>query len=205
MNLLMISASQRKPSQSYKVGQMLQQQAQQMFRHCDLVDLITLDLSWWDGDEHSPLLTSPQWQTLRPKIAQADAFILISPEWGGMATPILKNFLLMMPNQLSAHKPVLLVSVVSGISGAYPIAELRMNALKNNKLVAIPDHLIVRNVELLTTNTSDELSQKRKQRLMARMQYSVHMLHEYAQALAVVRLRHQNEPFPKQQEYCYGM
>ena len=41
--------------------------------------------------------------------------------------------------------------------------------------------------------------------LRERVQYSLYMLHQYAQALAPIRQQHAGQAYPKQQEYCYGM
>ena len=115
----------------------------------------------------------------------------------------------------TGHKPALLVSVVNGISGAYPIAELRMNALKNNKLVAVPDHLIIRNVEEVL-NTKEENTdigeveekntlEQRDINLRHRIEYSLEMLHQYSKALATIRNYQVSNLYPQQQEYVYGM
>ncbi|GAA5219075.1 hypothetical protein GCM10025776_34920 [Corallincola platygyrae] len=136
-------------------------------------------------------------------VRDADALVLITPEWGGMATPIMKNFLLMCGLNECAHKPALLVSVVSGISGAYPIAELRMNATKNIKLVAVPDHLIIRDcTEVLN---SAQAESPRDSRLRDRVDYSLHMLHQYAKALKPLREEAHTNPHPNQGNYPYGM
>lgn len=42
----------------------------------------------------------------------------------------------------------------------YPIAELRMNTLKNTKLVAIPDHLIIRNATEVLNNFLNKKTNK---------------------------------------------
>jgi len=78
-----------------------------------------------------------------------------------------------------------------------------MNAFKNNKLVAIPDHLIIRNVE-------DKLLQqehllKNETNLRSRITYCLHMLQQYAQALKTVRLEHQSQQYPNQVVYQNGM
>ncbi|WP_394199799.1 NAD(P)H-dependent oxidoreductase [Shewanella waksmanii] len=202
MNLLIISSSHRAHSQSDKVGRYLAE-TEKHFTHINYVELCQLDIPLWDGDSVSKQNNGGDWPKLDKQVREADALVLITPEWGGMATPILKNFLLMCDNQSTAHKPVLLIAVSSGISGAYPIAELRMNALKNNKMIALPDHLIIRDVTqmLQATNTANT----RDIKLRERIRYSQHMLHQYAQALAVVRHNHQHTPYPKQQEYVYGM
>lgn len=202
MNLLIISGSQRKESQSAKVAKYLAEQAID-FTEVNHIELCRYNLPYWDGEQASKFDNGQAWELINHQIKKADALILITPEWGGMATPILKNFLLMCDQQDTAHKPALLVSVVSGISGGYPIAELRMNSLKNNKIVATPDHLIIRNVtEVLNAETpvSD-----RDTTLRERINYSLYMLHEYGAALQKIRVKHSTKPFPKQQEYAYGM
>ena len=201
MKLLIVSASQRPGSQSARVAGYLSEHASQ-FSEIQHVELCRYDLPFWDGDRNSAALQASDWHKLDPLVKQADALVLITPEWGGMASPMLKNFLLLCDNQATAHKSALLVAVTSGISGAYPIAELKMNALKNNKLVPIPDHLIIRNVEQVL---GDGEIDAREQGLRERIDYSLHMLGQYADALGAIRLRHREQTYPKQQEYQYGM
>ncbi|GIU21333.1 NAD(P)H-dependent oxidoreductase [Shewanella sp. MBTL60-007] len=202
MELLIISASQRTGSQSAKVARYLSKKADN-FSKINHVELCQYQLPFWDGSADSKSADDSSWPLIAQQVKNADALVLITPEWGGMASPLMKNFLLMCDSQDSAHKPALLVAVVSGISGAYPIAELRMNALKNNKLVATPDHLIIRNVEQVLNN--DEPEDERELHIRERIDYSLHMLMQYAQALKTIRLNHHQQPYPKQQEYCYGM
>ncbi|MGS0674350.1 NADPH-dependent FMN reductase [Shewanella sp. 0m-4] len=202
MELVIISASQRSPSQSAKVARYLSEQVTG-FNRVNHIELCQYQLPFWDGSAETKSADGSRWPLISQQVKKADALVLITPEWGGMASPLMKNFLLMCDHQDTAHKPALLVAVVSGISGAYPIAELRMNALKNNKLVATPDHLIVRNVEELF-NTDAPLCD-RELHLRERIDYSLHMLTQYSEALKGVRINHQNKPFPKQQEYHYGM
>lgn len=210
MNLLIVSGSQRTLSQSAKVANYVGKAATE-YSEISHIELCRHKLPFWDGEPESKLGKGNPWPLISQKVKRADALVLITPEWGGMASPLLKNFLLMCDNQDTAHKPALLVSVVSGISGAYPIAELRMNALKNNKLVALPDHLIIRNVtevlneqpdETITRNSS---TNTRDADLKQRIQYSLHMLYQYGEALTGIREKHQLQPYPKQQEYIYGM
>jgi azobenzene reductase len=202
MKLLIVSGSQRRDSQSAKVAKYLCGAATG-YRDVSHLELCRYDLPFWDGEPLSIEDQSSSWTMIKHKLRRADALVLITPEWGGMATPILKNFLLMCDAQETAHKPAMLVSVVSGISGAYPIAELRMSALKNNKLVAVPDHLIIRNVNEVLNDESE--STQRDISLRNRIEYSLQMLHQYSEALGVIRRQHQSQPFPKQQEYAYGM
>ncbi len=200
MKYLVVSASQRFQSQSAKVAEFITREIKtKQLAEAEHLELCGFNLPFWDGEQQNK---GADWQRIETKVTAADALVLITPEWGGMATPLLKNFLLMCDSQHTAHKPVLLVAVVSGISGAYPISELRMNAMKNNKLVAVPDHLIVRDVEKMLNPECDSI---RDARLRERIGYSLHMLAQYAAALAQIRFAHRDAPFPKQQEYCYGM
>ena len=130
---------------------------------------------------------------------------MITPEWSGMASPLLKNVLLMCAGQNTAHKPVLLVAISGGISGAYPIAELRMNAFKNNKLVAIPDHLIIRNVrEVLNCDGTSELSEKDSS-IRDRISYSLHTLYNYSESLQALRTNLSIKPYNNKERFANGM
>ncbi|QYJ85418.1 NAD(P)H-dependent oxidoreductase [Shewanella mesophila] len=201
MNILIVSSSQRTPSQSAKVASYIAKHCPQ-FQSVSHIELCNFRLPFWDGDRASPALLNSDWHDISAQIKQADALVLITPEWGGMASPLLKNFLLLCDGQDTAHKPALLIAVSGGISGAYPIAELKMNALKNNKLVPIPDHLIIRNSESVLLQGEQD---QREQQLRGRIDYSIHMLHQYSIALKIIRDNHQTQPYPKQQEYSYGM
>jgi NAD(P)H-dependent FMN reductase len=205
MRLLIVSASQRTNSQSVRVGEYINQVAG-IFDSVNHIELCRQDLPMWDGDDDTLTETIPAWPAIDLQLQQADAYVLITPEWSGMASPILKNFLMICKPHSTGHKPVVLVSVVSGISGAYPLAELRMNAFKNNKMVEIPESIIVRNVEQLleSKSASDELKPA-DVLLRDRIDYSLISLHQYAHALANVRMIKRDQPFNNEQRFKYGM
>ncbi len=206
MNLLIVSASQKTNSQSAKVARYLAETTEH-FEQITHLDLCQLNIPFWDGEQSSKEDVTSDWLSVEAQLDSCDAMILITPEWGGTASPLLKNFLLMCDGQQTAHKPALLVSVVDGISGAYPIAELRMNAFKNNKLVAIPDHLIIRNVtEILNNfNNNSQRISDRESRLRQRIGYSLHTLKHYAKTLKNLRTALNNDPFVGEQNYIYSM
>lgn len=203
MNLLIISSSQRKGSQSAKIANYLAK-SQTEFSHVRHIDLCQQNIPLWDGEESTKFDDSHDWSAINQQIQQADAFVLITPEWGGTASPRLKNLLMMCDSTDTGHKPSLLVSVVSGVSGAYPIAELRMSAFSNNKMVCIPDHLIIRNVEEILnhmTNSANQIDDN----IRHRIGYSMHTLKHYSQSLKVLRTNLLNHTYPNQQRYLYGM
>lgn len=201
MNLLIVSGSQRTPSQSAKVAKYLASAAFG-FDEVNHLELCRYNLPYWDGDDDRKYVNGSSWPMIERKVRKADALVLISPEWNGMVTPILKNFLMMCDIPDTAHKPAMLVSVVSGISGAYPIVEMRLT-MKNNKLVTVPDHLIVRNCEQVLNG--EQAQSERDESLRQRIDYYLHMLQQYSSALMKVRKLHQTEPFPNQQDYAFGM
>lgn len=204
MNLVILSASQRKGSQSVKVAEYIENLVTG-YEKVTHFELCQFNLPLWDGTPETKLAALSDWPLLNEQIGQADALIMITPEWGGMASPLLKNLLLMCSGQDTAHKPVLLVAISGGVSGAYPIAELRMNAFKNNKLVPIPDHLIIRGIgEVLNTNNNSELSDK-DNHLRHRIGYSLHVLYNYSESLRTLRTNLSITPYNDKGRYANGM
>ncbi|GAA0812849.1 NAD(P)H-dependent oxidoreductase [Colwellia asteriadis] len=210
MKLIIVSSSQRSQSESEKVAIYLAKNSEQ-FTDIEHIDLYQQALPMWDGCDESKFNPQSNWARLSKQLTDADALVVVTPEWGGTASPLLKNFLMMCEIHETGHKPVLIVSVVNGVSGAYPIAELRMNAFSNNKLVAIPDHLIIRNVEEVlndarfeNNNVKLDLSTRDK-RLRHRIAYSIHTLFHYASALKNLRKNLSEQPFNNEELYTYGM
>lgn len=206
MKLTIISASQRSPSQSAKVANYLAATSKQ-FTDINHIELCQQQLPMWDGEASSKADLDSDWLAINEQLTNTDALILVTPEWGGTASPLLKNLLMMASAIDIGHKPVLLVSVVNGISGAYPIAELRMNAFSNNKLVAIPDHLIIRNVEEIL-NDHDQAPKeitRRDQSIRHRIGYSLHTLLHYGRSLKALRDNLLGNPYHNEHLYPYGM
>ncbi|MBD8514760.1 NAD(P)H-dependent oxidoreductase [Photobacterium sp. 2_MG-2023] len=184
MKLSIISGSHREQSHSVKAAAYLQALAHgQGFEEAEIMDLSTLNLPLWNEGVWSGSEEWSGWRALAEELKTSDAVVLITPEWHGMATPALKNFLLLCTSAELGHKPVLLASVSASVNGVYPISELRMTGSKNNHACFIPDHLIFRDCETLLTAdkaVSDE-------RFDGRARYTIKSLAAYARALAPVR------------------
>ncbi|CAM3545272.1 FMN-dependent NADPH-azoreductase [Vibrio aerogenes CECT 7868] len=184
MKLMIISGSQRANSKSLLTGQYLSSLAGESgFTDSEVLDLHALNLPLWNEDfwqkgSHSQAV----WQPVKQALKEADAFIFITPEWHGMATPALKNFLLLTTDQEMAHKPALLASVSASVNGVYPISELRMTGSKNNHVCFLPDHLIFRDIDTLL----DESLNCHDARFDQRVRYTMTLLSAYAQALGPV-------------------
>ncbi|ENM5750883.1 NAD(P)H-dependent oxidoreductase [Vibrio mimicus] len=182
MKLTLVSGSQRAHSQSLNVANYLKSLAEEHFDQIEILDLHELDLPFWNEGVWQNREQWQPWRNVAQGLKQSDAFVFITPEWHGMATPALKNFLLLTTDDELAHKPALLVSVSASVNGVYPISELRMTGNKNNHVCFLPDHLIFRDCEQLIT-ADHQLTDPQMQ---ARSEYTIALLSAYATALAPV-------------------
>ena len=150
MNISIISASHRINSQSKKISDILHNNLLKINSDLDIYDLDLGDklLPLWSPDKKNGKgVWGDTWKSISDNLIKSEGFILVVPEYGGMATPAAKNIFLLCSNGEFAHKPGLIVSVSSGNGGAYPISELRSSSYKNTHVMWIPENIIIRNVE----------------------------------------------------------
>lgn len=197
MNITIISGSQRANSQSLNVANYLLSLAKPHFDKATVLDLHQLDLPFWNEGVWQGTGEWRQWEPISEVLKQSDAFIFITPEWHGMATPALKNFLMLTTDTELAHKPALLTSVSASLNGVYPISELRMTGNKNNHVCFLPDHLIFRNSEGPLTSQNEGIDEQ----MHNRSDYSMKLLAAYAHALAPVH----RDMVNLGKKYRYGM
>ena len=156
MKISIISASHRKNSQSKKISIFLQDNLIKIDSKLDtnILDLADAALPLWSPDKKDGIgVWGDTWISISNSLNMSDGFILVVPEYGGMATPAAKNIFLLCGNGEFAHKPGLIVSISSGNGGAYPISELRSSSYKNTHLMWIPENIIIRNVEEFNPGT----------------------------------------------------
>ena len=189
MNFVIISGSHRQNSQSSKVANFCKYLVNKSMKDVETttIDLAGNPLPLWDESmwKQDPKWDST-WKPFRDKLRNADAVVVVSPEWNGMVPAGLKNFFLFCGNDELGHKPGLIIAVSAGQGGAYPVVELRASGYKNNRLCYIPDHVIVRHVESVLNDTEKPASPS-DEMIRARMDYSLKVLREYASALKQVR------------------
>lgn len=172
-----ISTSHRPDSQSHRIAEYLNNTY--FSSSADVIDLFAADLPMWTGaTPPTPAVTD-----IQKKLAEADGFVFVVPEWHGMAPAGLKNLFLWCGAAQFAHKPALLVGVSASVGGAMVIAELRSSGYKNSRLLWIPEHLILRNVSDLWQGKDTESDQY----LGARTAYAIDHLKTYARVLAPER------------------
>lgn len=189
MHFFVVTGSHRPESQSGKIGRYVEHLVAKQHPGVETthLDLGRTPMPLWD---ESLWTDSPQgfesWFPISQRLMEADALVVVVPEWSGMVPAALKNFFLLCGREL-VDKPGLIVSVSSGTGGAYPVAELRMSSYKNNHLCYIPEHVIVRQVRDLF-NDFGQATSETEQLLTARLLHALGLLEIYARALMQVRI-----------------
>ena len=187
MKISIISASHRTNSQSKKILDVLHNNLSNIESDLDIYDLDLADklLPLWSPDKKKGNgIWGDTWNLISDNLKKSDGFILVVPEYGGMATPAAKNIFLLCGNGEFAHKPGLIVSVSSGNGGAYPISELRMSSYKNTHIMWIPENIIIRNVEEFNLGAHGD---KIPEWLDNRIDYVLKLLLAYASKMTPLR------------------
>ncbi|MDD9912916.1 MAG: NAD(P)H-dependent oxidoreductase [Alphaproteobacteria bacterium] len=205
MTIAIVTASHKRQGESTRIGHWLANAIQKDGYDTVMLDLQKVDFPMWDegmwGADGLADKWSKKWQPWAEQLQQAEGVVIISPEYGGLVSPALKNFFLLAGGAELAHKPGLIVGVSASKNGAYPIAELRMTSSKNNKLCYIPDHLIIRNAaKMLQTETEAEF-QEENEFLQERIDYTLGVFYEYIKGLQKVRRSGKVET----EKFKYGM
>lgn len=180
MHISVIASSQRSNSQSLRVSRFLAGRIAVAGGTAEILDLHELALST-DIDQVGDSRTA---EPMVERLELSDGAVFVTPEWHGMPSPGLLNFLLHIGTSL-AHKPVLLVGVSSGRGGSYPIAALRASGYKNAKYLMIPEHLIFRNVKEMVVG--EEPAGPDDDHLRRRSDFAVATLLAYARGMTDVR------------------
>lgn len=188
MQIAIVVGSHRVGSQSSRVGDYI---ATDLVRidpslTVDTIDLAGNPLPLWDESiwqAGSDLGT--RWKPYRDRMRKADGFVIISPEWAGMVPPGLKNLLLFAGPKEVGHKPALIVTVSASRGGSYPVSELRTSGFKNNRLVYIPEHVLVQDVADVLNG--EQPANERDAWLRRRIEFADRILLEYAKAMASIR------------------
>ena len=202
MQIAIVVGSHRKESQSSRVGAFI---ASDLARIDPSVTVDTIDLAgnplplWDESVWQGSSALSALWKPYRDRMRRADGFVIIAPEWAGMVPPGLKNLLLFAGPKEVGHKPAMIVAVSASRGGSYPVNELRTSGYKNSRLVYIPEHVLIHDVNdmlLGATPASD-----RDAWLRRRIEFADRILLEYAKALAPIR----TSGLTEHADFPYGM
>lgn len=202
MKYTIISGSTRQKSQSLKVATYIKNiLTEDSVNTAFLLDLSQEVLPLWEEDcWEKGTAWNKEWHRISQQLKEADAAVIVCPEWGGMVPPALMNIFQLCNQHELSHKPALIVTVSSGVGGAYPVAELRMASYKNTKICYLPEHVIIRNVNELL-NYNQRSSNKEDAYIRDRLTTSLAHLGLYAEAFIKIR----NSPLIKEPKHPYGM
>ncbi|WP_188152122.1 NADPH-dependent FMN reductase [Teredinibacter waterburyi] len=183
----LISGSSRANSESRRFADYLSNRVLKLnlAKQTNIISLENSPIPLWS--EHASSLSSPDNFLAKSMriLEQAESVVIVAPEWNGSTSPDLRNFLhYCTPKQL-AHKPALIVAISSGQGGAYVIAELKSFTNKNNSLVYIPGHIIVRQSPTLCLN--EETVSEVNSKLIQRIDHSLKMLAIYSSNMNSIR------------------
>ncbi|MCQ4312211.1 NAD(P)H-dependent oxidoreductase [Pseudomonas stutzeri] len=188
LNVTLIAGSSQPTSQSAKVARYLAERLQvlEICAEAQVVDLGRAPLPLWPAPP-----VDEAWEEHAEQLQRADALVVITPEWHGMACPALKNLFLYAGYRELAHKPALLVGVSAGLGGAYPLSELRASSYKNSRICYLPEQLVIRQVDQVMNSakgtSEDDI------RIRRRADWALRVLGEYAHAMQGLRDRIQLE------------
>jgi len=101
--------------------------------------------------------TPTEFQPLAKRIFEADAFILVTPEYNGSYSPAMKNMLDHFPKQL--HKPFGIVTASPGAMGGIRAAQQLLQLVPALFGIASPSLLIVPSVDKKFSSEGDLLDE----------------------------------------------
>jgi NAD(P)H-dependent FMN reductase len=122
MKISIISASHRVNSQSKKISCFLQNNLSTIDSKLItfILDLSNAALPLWSPEKKDGKgVWGETWNSISENLSNSDGFILVVPEYGGMATPCAKNIFLLCGNGELAHKPGLIVSCLMVDGGRF--------------------------------------------------------------------------------------
>ena len=146
MKIEILSGSPRDNSVTRRVALHLREFLQQTTTHeIGLLDMKDWDLPYMQTVFSSVETTPEQWRQLSQRIFDADAFILVSPEYNGSYSPALKNVLDHYPKQ--HHKVFGIVTASTGALGGIRATQQMLLLVSALFGIASPYMLVVPGVE----------------------------------------------------------
>lgn len=186
MKITVINGSNRAEAQSYRIAEWLKKELEAKEVEVNFVDLREVDMTfvpdeYWAGGSDSAKTMRTEYE----KMGDSDGVIVVTPEWGGAASPVLKHFILMSEKVSFAHKPVLVFGVsATPVGGIRPVDDIK-HLFKNSRGVFLPEPIVINDVKNFLEG--EERDAKREDYLTKRTDYALDLLIEYSKALKQVR------------------
>jgi NAD(P)H-dependent FMN reductase len=186
LKITILNGSSRKQSQSGKIARFIDSNLRARAGVSTYyLSLENNPLPLWDESIWDDAPTWKIWDPIKAELQSSDAFIFVVPEWSGMVPPAVKNFFLLCSHQELGHKPALIVAVSSSRGGAYPVNELRISSYKNTRLLYLPEHFIIRDVEKMFNGETPASEDDKYLRL--RLDYCLNLLQAYGKSMKEIR------------------
>ena len=187
-----INGGHRPNGQSPRIAGHIKAQLEGMGHTAYHINLAEMDMPMWDegmwGIEPLAQKWQAAWQPTQRTLEASEGFVIVSPEYHGMVPAKLINFFMLAGNgPLLAHKPALLVANSAGIGGSYPVAELKGFTTKNNRMVYLPEHLIVRNNAAMFVENPPAEHAEAAAYTQSRLEWCLKLLENYVSAFNVIR------------------
>ena len=146
MKIEIISGSPRTNSVTHRVALHLKNSLKQNSNHeVDIIDMKEWDVpvmqSVWVSTDKAPL----EFQSLAKRIFEADAYILVTPEYNGSYSPAMKNLLDHFPKR--NHKPFGIVTASPGAMGGIRASQQLLQLVPALFGIASPYLLIIHTVD----------------------------------------------------------
>ena len=158
MKIEIISGSPRTNSVTHRVALHLKNSLKQNSNHeVDIIDMKEWDVpvmqSVWVSTDKAPL----EFQPLAKRIFEADAYILVTPEYNGSYSPAMKNLLDHFPKR--NHKPFGVVTASPGAMGGIRASQQLLQLVPALFGIASPYLLIIPAVDKKISPDGDLLDE----------------------------------------------
>ncbi len=119
-NLLFLAGSAREASLSKKIAQAAAEKAAKMGANVTFIDLRDFPIPLYDGDLEEAEGMPENAKKLKAMFAEADGYFIVTPEYNGFFSPLLKNIIDWMsrPDDTGIGNPY--QGKVAGIAGSSP-------------------------------------------------------------------------------------
>ncbi|HSE29490.1 MAG TPA: NAD(P)H-dependent oxidoreductase [Candidatus Saccharimonadales bacterium] len=191
MKIAVISGSSRPKSQSLKIANWVVEKLRDLDTEPILIDLhehvLPTEINLLDLKNEPTGLKA--WSPVQEILQDSLGFVVVSPEWNGMAPPALMNMFeyASVSSKPLAHKPGQIITVSNTDGGSYPAAQLRVHGGKNNHSFYNPEIVIIRNCEKVFNSESPEVGNSADEYLQARVEHSLRIFLEYVKAMQSLR------------------